>query len=141
MNTEYVITEETPKVEEFIALRDAVGWGGISSETLAGGLSGSLMCVCVRKDGELVGFGRVIGDGCFTFYIQDIIVHPGHQRKGLGKAVMERVMRWIDSVGRDDSFVGLMAAKGAPEFYERFGFTARPPDPPGMNLWLEYLRR
>lgn len=140
-STEYTITEETPSPEEFIALRTAVGWGGPSPETAARGLSGSLMCVCVRKDGELVGFGRVIGDGCFAFYIQDIIVHPGHQRKGLGKAVMDRIMRWIDSEGTDDSYVGLMAAKGAPEFYEQFGFTARPPDAPGMNLWLKHLRR
>lgn len=140
MNSEYEITERTPGVEEFIALRTAVEWGGPSPETAAGGLSGSLMCVCVRKDGELVGFGRVIGDGCFTFYIHDVIVHPDHQRKGIGKAVMDRIMSYIDSVGRDDSYVGLGAARGAIRFYEPYGFKARPPDAPGMQLWLKHRR-
>lgn len=141
MNTEYTITDETPSPEEFIALRTAVGWGGPSLETLAGGLSGSLMCVSVRKDGRPVGFGRVIGDGLMAFYVQDIIIHPDHQRKGLGKAVMDRIMAWIDSVGRDDSYVGLMAASGVSEFYEQFGFTVRPPNAPGMQLWLKHRRR
>ncbi len=134
MNTKYTINEETPSPEEFIALRTAVGWGGPSPETAAGGLSGSLICVCVRKDGELVGFGRVIGDGCFAFYIQDMIVHPDHQRRGIGKAVMERIMSYIEGAGSGDSQVGLMAATGSPAFYERFGFKVRPAEAPGMQI-------
>ncbi len=137
MNTEYQITEEIPGIDEYEALRASVGWGGMNLKSLAGGLRGCLLCVCVRKGGELVGFGRVLGDGCSAFYIQDVIVHPDHQKKGLGKAIVSRLIGWIDSVCAEDTFVGLEAAREAVGFYEQFGFKARPPDAPGMELWLK----
>ena len=140
IDSEYVITEKTPLVQEFIALRTAVGWGELNRDALARGLSGSLMCVCVRHGGKLVGFGRVVGDGCFVFYIQDMIVHPDHQRKGLGKAVMSRIMGYIETAGGEDIYIGLMATKGKAGFYEQFGFMARPEDAPGMQLWLKNRR-
>jgi GNAT superfamily N-acetyltransferase len=140
MTTECTITEEIPGIEEYEALRVSVGWGGMNLESLAGGLRGCLLCVCMRKDGRLIGFGRVLGDGCSAFYIQDVIVHPDHQKKGLGKAIMDRLIGWINSVCAQDTFVGLEAAPGVIGFYEQLGFSVRPPDAPGMELWLKQHR-
>ena len=133
---EYAISEQKPLADEYAALRNAVGWGNLPLETAEGALEGAMFCVSVRYGRELVGFGRVVGDGCFTFYIQDIIIHPDHQRKGLGKAVMGRIMGYIESAGLEGAYIGLMAARGAVGFYEQLGFKTRPQDAPGMERRL-----
>lgn len=132
-DTEYTLTEHLPMVEEYLAIRNAVQWSNPTVETAASALNGSLSCVCIRHNDKLVAFGRVVGDGSFTFYIQDMIVHPEHQGKGLGKAVMHRIMRYIQAAGGEDAYIGLMAARNAVGFYEQFGFSARPESAPGMQ--------
>jgi ribosomal protein S18 acetylase RimI-like enzyme len=83
---------------------------------------------------KVVGCGRVIGDGGIYFYIQDIIVLPEFQGKGIGRRIMDAVMEYLKAHARDGAFVGLMAAKGVSKFYERYGFKERPSDAPGMFL-------
>lgn len=75
--------------------------------------------------------GRVIGDGLY-YYIQDLIVHPAHQSKGIGRKTMGMLMQYINSTAPKGSFIGLMAAKGLEKFYLEFGFQKRPDDAPGM---------
>jgi GNAT superfamily N-acetyltransferase len=130
---EYSISEQIPFVEEYLALRSAVRWGSPTPKTAESGLRDSLLCVCVRCQGALVGFGRVVGDGHFVFYVQDMIVHPDHQGKGLGRAVMDRILAYVEDAGGEDAYIGLMAARGAVAFYEHFGFSERPAGSPGMQ--------
>lgn len=73
----------------------------------------------------------MIGDGIY-FYIQDIMVLPGFQGKGIGKHIMDALMDFLNSHVCNSAFIGLMAAKGVSKFYERYGFIERPPDRPGM---------
>ncbi len=140
MDSEYTITEQKPLVEEFLALRTAVQWCNPAVVTAEAALDGSLYCVCIRHSDKLVAFGRVIGDGSFNFYIQDMIVAPEHQGKGLGKAIMLHLLRYIESTGGEDAMVGLMAAKGAVGFYEQFDFSIRPAEAPGMERLPAFRR-
>jgi GNAT superfamily N-acetyltransferase len=96
------------------------------------GLRNSLFSVCVLFKNEVIGYGRVIGDGAIFFYVQDIMVSPEHQKKGVGRMIMSAIMDYLNIHARKYTFVGLMAAKGAAGFYEKFGFLARPPERPGM---------
>jgi ribosomal protein S18 acetylase RimI-like enzyme len=84
------------------------------------------------KHGTAVGLGRVIGDGGLYFYIQDLMVHPDFQNKGLGKSLMKELMAYITANAKPGAFVGLMAAKGLEKYYDSFGFKARDKDAPGM---------
>lgn len=43
------------------------------------------------EDGALVGFVRCVGDGAYILYVQDLIVTPALQRKGIGRALMRQV--------------------------------------------------
>lgn len=140
MDNEYIISEQKPLAEEYLALRTSVQWSNPAVVTAAAALDGSLYCVGIRHGDKLVAFGRVIGDGSFNFYIQDMIVVPEHQGKGLGKAVMHQLMRYIESAGGEDAVVGLMAAKGVVGFYEQFEFTARPEEGPGMQRLPAFRR-
>lgn len=48
----------------------------------------SLGWVTARLDGALVGFANVVWDGLVHAWIQDVIIAPGHQRSGIGSAVV-----------------------------------------------------
>ena len=133
---DYMIVERLPTVAEFHRLHEAVGWNNVDKKATEIGLRNSLFSVCVVHKGEVIGCGRVIGDGGIYFYIQDIIVLPEFQKKGIGKKIMTEVMKYLKKNGRPKAFIGLMAAKGVAKFYERYGFTRRPSNRPGMfKIW------
>jgi GNAT superfamily N-acetyltransferase len=128
----YSLVKRPPTIAEYHRLRAAVGWECMDSESTEIGLCNSLFSVCVFHKRDVIGYGRVIGDGAIFFYIQDVMVLPEHQRKGVGRMIMRAIMDYLDAHARQRTFVGLMAAKGASKFYEKFGFAARAPDRPGM---------
>lgn len=74
----------------------------------------------------------MVGDDGLYFYLQDIIVRPEFQRKGLGLLLMQPILGYLDEHARPGSFVGLMAAEGVTGFYDGPGFALRPPGRPGM---------
>ena len=94
----------------------------------------SLYVVCAFDGDELVGMGRVVGDGGLCFYIQDVIVLKSHQGRGIGAALMERIMAWIEGRAVKDSYLGLMSAEGKERFYHRYGFTSRPTEKLGCGM-------
>ncbi|MGA9996724.1 MAG: GNAT family N-acetyltransferase [Pyrinomonadaceae bacterium] len=134
MTEAYIVVERTPTVEEYNRVRQAAGMGARDELSAQKGLANSLYAVCVEHEGVAVGIGRVIGDGGLFFDIVDIAVVPEHQKKGLGKMLMEALMRYVHENARPTALVCLMANKGVAPFYEKFGFRARDADMPGMII-------
>ena len=131
----YIYNDNPPTVQEYNYLRIQVGWGGYNDEQAAAfGLEQSLFHVTVRDGDELIGMGRVIGDGAITFYIQDVIVHEDYRGQGIGKSIMERIMAYIARVAVEGAVVGLFAAEGKEPFYERFEFIPRPSEGLGKGM-------
>lgn len=131
------IIERTPTPEEYRTLRAEAGWAEVDPEAVVAGLAAALYSVCVEgPGGEILGCARVVGDGGIYFYIQDVIVRPPVQGRGLGAQLMDAVMAFLSSTARRNAFVGLMAAEGVADFYRRYGFTERPMGRPGMyRMW------
>lgn len=138
---EYQIVECIPTVEEYLALREAVGWVRLDEQITARALANALFTVCILHKGKVIGCGRVIGDGGLHFYLQDIIVLPAFQGKGLGKRLIKAILAYLDEHALPGAFIGLMAAKGKSSFYTQFGFAVRPPERPGMFLLREELQQ
>ena len=44
------------------------------------------------EDQEVVGLVRSISDNVSIHYLQDILVHPNHQRTGIGRKLFERTL-------------------------------------------------
>jgi GNAT superfamily N-acetyltransferase len=130
-----VLVEQVPEAEQYRKLREAVGWETMDPKPTKKGLQNSIYSVCVYRGNNLVGYGRVIGDGAIHFYIQDVMVLPEHQGNGIGTWIMNYIMRFLKEQGHPNSYIGLFAAKGKAEFYEKFGFIRRDPDGPGMFQW------
>ena len=70
---------------------------------------------------ELIGLVRVLSDDAHILYIQDIMVHPDHLRKGIGKALMDHVLNHFEHV-RQKVLLTDGDAHSAHAFYRRFGF-------------------
>ena len=45
-----------------------------------------------KVDTELLGVVRVVSDDASIVYVQDILVHPRAQRKGVGRAMLTEVL-------------------------------------------------
>ncbi len=130
------IVEQLPSAADYNRLRDLVGWGTYREDVIVRSLPHSLYCVCAVADGEVVGMARVIGDGGMVYYIQDVIVIPAYQRRGIGTQLMDRVMTYIRAHASHNTIVGLMAARGKEAFYTRYGFTVRPTEQLGSGMTL-----
>jgi GNAT superfamily N-acetyltransferase len=130
----YTVIERTPTVQEYSEVRRAAGLSIKDEIAAQRGLSNTLFAVCITHDEVVVGIGRVIGDGGLFYDIVDIAVVAQHQRKGLGKMIMEGLMSYIDRNAPPSSLICLMANKGVAPFYEKFGFRARDLDMPAMII-------
>ena len=120
------VTTALPSPAEYNDMRSAAGWPIYGVDAAERGLANSLYTISVRDDEELIAFGRVVGDGAITYYIQDVIVLPGRRGEGHARTVMEHLMRYIRSTAAPHAVVGLMSAKGVEGLYEKFGFVSRP---------------
>jgi GNAT superfamily N-acetyltransferase len=121
--------------QEFMRIREELGLPAVPFAMAARALRDDLFDVVVLLDGETpVACCRIIGDGALTFYVQDLLVVPKMQRKGVGSKVMALVLEHLGSIAPPGAFVGLMAAPGTEAFFAKHGFAARPEDAPGMQL-------
>ncbi len=124
--------ERNIKLEEYQLLREKVGWWRTDSTATQKALDNSLYSIAVVSNQEIIGMGRVVGDNGLYYYIQDLIVHPDYQSKGIGREIMSRLLNYINTNAKKGAFIGLMAAKGLKDYYKEFGFKPRPEQEPGM---------
>ncbi|MCH2087288.1 MULTISPECIES: GNAT family N-acetyltransferase [unclassified Pseudoalteromonas] len=132
MNFEILSAMPTPK--EYVELRALVGWGEVDLEVASKGLERSLFNVSARLGSRLVGMGRVVGDGAMFFYIQDLVVAPEFQNKGLGKRLMDQIEIYISQVAVKGATVGLFSAQGKESFYMRYEYIKRTGEDLGLGM-------
>ena len=79
---------------EILPLYKAVGWSNYYEhpEMLKKAYAGSLCTLAAYEDEKLVGLIRSVGDGYSILFIQDILVYPKHQHKGIGTTLMKAVL-------------------------------------------------
>ena len=115
--------KQTPTVEEYLIMREV---GGLSPKSKKGaeiGLKNSYYCICVRNEwNELVGMGRIIGDGGTTFQIVDVVTKPEFQKQGIGSQMMDLLTKWLETVD-EKAYINLIADEKAIGLYERYGFS------------------
>lgn len=130
----YSIEQRLPTVGEYQHLRRLAGWPLLEEEAVTEGLSRSLFAVCAMHEQTIIAMARVIGDDILYFHVQDVIVDPSFQRKGVGRGVMLAVMEYIMQKARTGTQIGLMCSKGRERFYESFGFSIRPSEKFGAGM-------
>jgi GNAT superfamily N-acetyltransferase len=92
---------------------------------------GNSMFRCFVYAGEvLVGAGRALADGVDCAYIADVAVHPDHQGRGLGKAIIRRLVAQAEGHKK----IILYANPGTEPFYLELGFL---PMNTAMAIWWD----
>ena len=86
--------------EEILGLYESVGWTNYTDkpEMLRNAYLNSLKIYGAYVDDKLVGIIRAVGDGFSVLFIQDLLVHPEFQRKGVGTLLLKKVLCEYDSV-------------------------------------------
>jgi ribosomal protein S18 acetylase RimI-like enzyme len=132
----YELQMQVPDVDEYVRLRRESGLSPKTPEAARVGLPNTWFGVTMRHKGEAVGMGRVLGDGACFFEVVDIAVLPAHQRRGLGKRIMEALVEHLRRHAPAGAHVMLLADGPAHQLYEQFGFRATAPASIGMELRL-----
>lgn len=67
---------------------------------------------------------RMIGDMGLNYYIKDVVVRPNYQRRGIGRLLINELLKFISDNGVKGTkvFVELCAEPDKIPFYEKFGF-------------------
>jgi len=102
-------------------------------------LAHQLYSVTAYLNKEIIGIARLLGDSSIFFYINDVWVLPEYQGKGLGKTLVEWLIKHIKKSCLPGTSVSicLMSAKGKEGFYEKLGFKQRPHDWEGAGMEME----
>lgn len=106
-----------------LALYAAVGWTNYTQrpEMLRRAFAGSLCTLCAYDGGRIAGLVRAVGDGASVLYVQDLLVLPEYQRRGLGGRLLRELLARYPDV-----YQTVLLTDDTPEhaaFYERAGFT------------------
>ncbi len=72
----------------------------------------------VYANEELIGVGRALADGLDCSYIADVAVHPEFQGKGLGTAIIGKLV----ALSKGHKKIILYANPGTEGFYQGIGF-------------------
>uniref|UniRef100_A0A0E0L3W1 aralkylamine N-acetyltransferase n=1 Tax=Oryza punctata TaxID=4537 RepID=A0A0E0L3W1_ORYPU len=142
-STEQIIFSSAGDVDvyDLQALCDKVGWPRRPLTKIAASLRNSYLVATLhsvtrpsKAEGEerkqLIGMARATSDHAFNATIWDVLVDPSYQGQGLGKALMEKVIRTL--LQRDISNITLFADNKVVDFYKNLGFEADPQGIKGM---------
>ena len=133
---QFELVDNALTAEDFIRLKMATGFIDRPLQQVDRALKNGLFNVSAVCDGRVVGMGRLVGDGAMYWYLQEIVVLPEYQGKGIGKAIVNRLLAHIkaSALPGTQAHVGLIAVQGKEAFYEQFGFTSIST---GMRQWMD----
>lgn len=132
-DSEYAVIESLPTPQVYHDLRKVAGLTPPPLEPIAKSLANSFACFLAyeRKDmvnettpgpGQTaVAMGRLLGDGALFLMLCDVAVHPEHQRKGLGKRIMQALVDHVDKHA-PSAYVSLVAEPAGQKLYPQYGF-------------------
>ena len=122
---------------ELEELCDAVGWSRRPLRKVRKAMQHSFLVVSMWEEKgasrRLIGFARATSDHAFNATIWDVVVHPRSQGKGLGKALINYMIKRLRQ--EDISNITLFADAQVVKFYNRLGFV---PDPEGIKGMFWY---
>ncbi|WP_026526403.1 GNAT family N-acetyltransferase [Butyrivibrio sp. VCD2006] len=128
MSLKVELVENILKPEDFVRLRNSTAFADIPIEHAKRALEGGLVNVSALYNGELVGMGRLVGDGAMYWYLQEIVVLPEYQKQGIGTQIVNYLVDYAVRNSYTGKFtsIGGVSAKGKEPFYEKRGFEIIP---------------
>ena len=98
-NPPWSLQEHPPTLETYQRLREIMGWGRLDPTAAARGLVGALYSVTVVHGQDEIACARIVGDNGIYFYVQDMMVHPDWQGRGIAPRLYEYVFERLRERG------------------------------------------
>lgn len=125
---DYILTDDTSRldIDAITQLLAGSYWAANRSRrTMQKAIEHSICFGLFREDRQ-VGFARAVTDHATFTWVCDVIIHPEHQRKGLGTWMVKCLLEHPDL----QTTTQVLRTKDAHGLYEKFGFQG-----------TEYMRR
>ncbi len=119
---ELLITDNPNRIDRTLVhswITESYWAKGITFERFDRAVRHSAITVCAMRDGNQVGFCRVVTDFVRFAWLCDVIVDPTARGGGIGKAVVEFALGHPDMADVDRWMLGTFDAH---RLYERYGF-------------------
>lgn len=120
----YSIKYNELSAKDFIYLWESVWDEAPSIEQVELAMENTLFRISIYDNDKLIAMARLIGDKGLDYYIKDVVVIPEYQGKGVGRILVEELLKYINDNGISNTeiFVELCAMPDVIPFYKKFGF-------------------
>ena len=118
-NTTDYETNEPVSAKDIADLRQAVGWNRMEACYDDPRMSSYFHIACYEED-RLIGYIDTVCNGVTDAYIQDLMVHPDYQGKGIGTRLMDMTIEHLKS--KHIYMISVVFEERLLPFYKRFGF-------------------
>ena len=118
------IVERKPTGMEYMQVQGSLG--GMSEglnvveNVISTAVSGVMALDAVS--GEAIGHAFLLTDHAGFYYVKNVMVRRDWQGRGVGTALMNALMQWLERNVTTPSLVGLFARESLEPFYQQFGF-------------------
>ena len=113
------ICNETVSVNDLADLRESVGWSRMEKE-FKNPLLTSYYHIAVYEKEALFGYIDCVSKGVTVAYIQDLMVHPDYQGRGIGTDQMKKMIDYLKK--KHIYMISVDFEEKLKPFYEKFGF-------------------
>ena len=113
------ICDEPVSVNDLADLRESVGWSRMEKE-YNNPLLTSYYHIAVYEKEALIGYIDCVSNGVTDAYIQDLMVHPDYQRRGIGTELMTIMINYLKQ--KHIYMISVVFEEKLKPFYEKFGF-------------------
>ncbi|MGH1277608.1 GNAT family N-acetyltransferase [Bacillus basilensis] len=106
-----------------LTVYESLGWNSLqlTVNELEQMCKQSWYAIYAFKEQQLIGMGRIISDGVITGVICGVCVLPEYQSIGIGKEIVERLIRHCE---QNKVIPQLMCVETLQSYYETIGFEA-----------------
>jgi GNAT superfamily N-acetyltransferase len=117
---EYLLTDDPTQLdlESVCALLKLTYWADNRPRSLIEKSIRHSLCLALFYKGSQVGLSRAVTDHATFTWVCDVVVHPDHRGKGLGKWMVQTLLAHPEL----QTLSHHLCTKDAQTLYERFGF-------------------
>ena len=106
-------------VKALTDLRQSVGWNKMVNE-YKNPLLTSYFHIAVYEDEMLIAYVDCVSNGVTDAYIQDLMICPSYQGKGLGTVLMNKMIDYLRE--KHIYMISVIFEESLKPFYEKLGF-------------------
>ena len=123
---DYTIKYNELTAEEFIYLWNTVWNEAPSLRQTELAMKHTAFRVSVWDNDKIVAMARMIGDLGLNYYIKDVVVKPEYQHKGIGRMMINELLKFADKNGISGTgiYIELCAMPDKIPFYQKLGFSS-----------------